>query len=52
MNLLLHGLGNEKNIAAGKDSLAAKPSVNFDMVLTNPPFGKEVERHHHQPGWR
>jgi type I restriction enzyme M protein len=26
MNLLLHGLGNEKNIAAGRDSLAAKPS--------------------------
>jgi type I restriction enzyme M protein len=41
MNLLLHNLGNEKNIAAGKDSLAAKPSVNFDMVLTNPPFGKK-----------
>src|SRR6266852_7746616 len=31
----------KKNIAAGKDSLAAKPSVNFDMVLTNPPFGKK-----------
>jgi type I restriction enzyme M protein len=41
MNLLLHNLGNEKNIAAGKDSLAAKPSVNYDMVLTNPPFGKK-----------
>jgi len=41
MNLLLHGLGKEKNIAAGKDSLAAKPSVNYDMVLTNPPFGKK-----------
>jgi type I restriction enzyme M protein len=41
MNLLLHGLGNEKNIAAGKDSLAAKPSVNYDTVLTNPPFGKK-----------
>ncbi len=41
MNLLLHGLGNEKNIAAGSDSLAAKPSVNYDMVLTNPPFGKK-----------
>jgi type I restriction enzyme M protein len=41
MNLLLHGLGNEKNIAAGKDSLAAKPSTNYDMVLTNPPFGKK-----------
>ncbi len=41
MNLLLHNLGNEKNIAAGKDSLAAKPTVNYDMVLTNPPFGKK-----------
>ena len=41
MNLLLHNLGNEKNIAAGRDSLAAKPSVNYDMVLTNPPFGKK-----------
>jgi len=41
MNLLLHGLGNEKNIAAGKDSLAAEPSANYDMVLTNPPFGKK-----------
>src|ERR1019366_7878331 len=41
MNLLLHGLGNEKNIAAGKDSLAAKPSAHYDMVLTNPPFGKK-----------
>src|ERR1022692_1219433 len=41
MNLLLHGLGNEKNIAAGKDSLASKPSANYDMVLTNPPFGKK-----------
>jgi type I restriction enzyme M protein len=41
MNLLLHGLGNEKNIAAGKDSLAAKPTVNYEMVLTNPPFGKK-----------
>jgi type I restriction enzyme M protein len=41
MNTLLHGLGNEKNIQAGKDSLASKPSANHDMVLTNPPFGKK-----------
>jgi type I restriction enzyme M protein len=41
MNLLLHALGNERNMASGKDSLAAKPSVNYDMVLTNPPFGKK-----------
>jgi type I restriction enzyme M protein len=41
MNLMLHGLGGEKNIQGGKDSLAAKPSANYDMVLTNPPFGKK-----------
>jgi type I restriction enzyme M protein len=51
MNLLLHGLGNEKNIAAGKDSLAAKPSVNYDVVLTNPPFGKKSSVTIVQPGW-
>jgi type I restriction enzyme M protein len=41
MNLLLHGLGTEKNIAAGIDSLRSKPSTHYDLVLTNPPFGKK-----------
>jgi type I restriction enzyme M protein len=41
MNLLLHGLGTEKNIQAGKDSLLSKPTANYHMVLTNPPFGKK-----------
>jgi type I restriction enzyme M protein len=41
MNLLLHGLGTERNIASGVDSLRSKPSTHYDMVLTNPPFGKK-----------
>src|SRR6266545_2278867 len=45
MNLFLHGIGGasvdaEPSIAV-KDSLAAEPSVHYDMVLANPPFGKK-----------
>jgi type I restriction enzyme M protein len=48
MNLYLHGIGT--NGAPGEvgrspirvaDSLAADPGDRFDMVLTNPPFGKK-----------
>jgi type I restriction enzyme M protein len=43
MNLYLHGIGvnggsSPINVA---DSLAAHPGKYFDMVLTNPPFGKK-----------
>jgi type I restriction enzyme M protein len=46
MNLLLHGVGPTGNeakppIEAGRDSLMADPGDRFDMVLTNPPFGKK-----------
>ena len=42
MNLLLHGIGGEESpIRDGVDSLASTPSVTYDMVLTNPPFGKK-----------
>jgi type I restriction enzyme M protein len=42
MNLYLHGIGGDDcPIAGGADSLAEKPSVPYDMVLTNPPFGKK-----------
>jgi type I restriction enzyme M protein len=42
MNLYLHGIGGDEcPIQGGKDSLQAKPSVAYDMVLTNPPFGKK-----------
>ncbi len=41
MNLHLHGIGgNESPIKVG-DSLASPAGENFDLVLTNPPFGKK-----------
>ncbi|MBI1808052.1 MAG: SAM-dependent DNA methyltransferase [Ignavibacteria bacterium] len=41
MNLYLHGTGGEESPIESSDSLAAEPSEHFDMVLTNPPFGKK-----------
>jgi type I restriction enzyme M protein len=45
MNLLLHGIGpttGEGEPPVRKDdSLAADPGERFDLVLTNPPFGKK-----------
>src|ERR1700722_8796820 len=43
MNLLLHGIGTPEgeSLVSVDDSLRAKPSEHFDMVLTNPPFGKK-----------
>jgi type I restriction enzyme M protein len=42
MNLYLHGIGGDEcPIKGGDDSLATAPSTNYDMVLTNPPFGKK-----------
>jgi len=43
MNLYLHGIGvNGGNSPVHvSDSLAAHPGEYFDMVLTNPPFGKK-----------
>ncbi len=42
MNLLLHGIGAEDadSPIAVDDSLKADPGERYDMVLTNPPFGK------------
>ncbi|MEW6560474.1 MAG: class I SAM-dependent DNA methyltransferase [Pseudomonadota bacterium] len=42
MNLLLHGIGSQdfEPIVVG-DSLAADPGDRFDVILTNPPFGKK-----------
>jgi len=45
MNLFLHGIGPDD--ATGRDpvrvadSLAADPGTRFDMILTNPPFGRK-----------
>jgi type I restriction enzyme M protein len=48
MNLYLHGVGANGEVGASRvspirvaDSLAADPGLRFNMVLTNPPFGKK-----------
>ena len=42
MNLYLHGVGgNESPIEGGVDSLASDPGERYDIVLTNPPFGRK-----------
>ncbi|MBK5273940.1 MAG: SAM-dependent DNA methyltransferase [Desulfuromonadales bacterium] len=42
MNMMLHGIGGEAlPIEAGVDSLASDPGERFDIILTNPPFGKK-----------
>jgi type I restriction enzyme M protein len=47
MNLYLHGIGANGDGSTGRspihvaDSLASHPGEYFDMVLTNPPFGKK-----------
>lgn len=45
MNLLLHGVGSaevqdDPPVVQG-DSLLSPPSENYDLVLTNPPFGRK-----------
>ena len=42
MNMMLHGIGTDKDLPViVSDSLATSPSEHFDIVLTNPPFGKK-----------
>jgi type I restriction enzyme M protein len=43
MNLLLHGIGDEEHDSpiAVDDALKADPGERFEMVLTNPPFGRK-----------
>ena len=41
MNMLLHGIGGDDCPISVEDSLGKKPSVSYDLVLTNPPFGKK-----------
>ena len=42
MNLYLHGIGGDDcPIQGGADSLAEKSSIAYEMVLSNPPFGKK-----------
>ena len=41
MNLYLHGIGGDESPVNQGDALAAPPKDRFDMILTNPPFGKK-----------
>src|SRR6266511_467070 len=45
MNLMLHGIGPTDGEVEPPvridDSLRADPGTRFDLVLTNPPFGKK-----------
>ena len=42
MNLFLHGIGGtNESLVDSRDSLALAPGIHYDMVLTNPPFGKK-----------
>lgn len=41
MNLYLHGIGGDDSLIDVTDSLANDPGDRYEMVLTNPPFGKK-----------
>jgi type I restriction enzyme M protein len=41
MNLFLHGIDCDENTIKNNDALVADPGERFDMILTNPPFGKK-----------
>lgn len=41
MNLYLHGIGGNGCPIEVGDSLIADPGTRYDMVLTNPPFGRK-----------
>jgi len=41
MNLYLHGIGGDESPIEVGDALISDPGERFDMVLTNPPFGRK-----------
>jgi type I restriction enzyme M protein len=41
MNLYLHGIGGKESPVEVNDALISDPGKRFNMVLTNPPFGKK-----------
>lgn len=41
MNLYLRGIGGEESPVRADDSLRSEPGDHYDLVLTNPPFGKK-----------
>jgi type I restriction enzyme M protein len=41
MNLYLHGIGGDESPIEVGDSLISDPGKRYDLVLTNPPFGRK-----------
>ncbi len=41
MSMYLHGIGSTESQIVGGDSLISDPGDRFDIVMTNPPFGKK-----------
>ena len=41
MNMYLHGIAETESPIIEADALAADPGRRWDMVLTNPPFGRQ-----------
>jgi type I restriction enzyme M protein len=41
MNLYLHGVGNGGSPVVQGDALSGDPGSRYDIILTNPPFGKK-----------
>ena len=41
MNMMLHGLGGDELPLVVADSLAGDPGDRYEIVMTNPPFGKK-----------
>ena len=41
MNLYLHGIGGDQSPIEVGDSLISDPGTRYDVVMTNPPFGKK-----------
>lgn len=41
MNMYLHGIGDKESQIVAGDSLISAPREKFDIVMTNPPFGKK-----------
>lgn len=42
MNMYLHNIGSTKNQILATDSLIADTKDRFDIIMTNPPFGKKA----------
>ncbi len=46
MNMMLHGIGGDELPLVVADSLAGDPGDRYEIVMTNPPFGKKSSTMH------